>query len=404
MKQIKKCIIILFIILGFGQIFAQKTPYDSADTQTKQLLSEIDNLITEKKYETAYSKTDDIENEYTLTKRIEIATSYFAQSMMHQMFAFKDLEKDETLHSVRTNDGTFSMVMFDPVEAVKKYVEENGAKPILDYALAVYYDSVYYCYGENWLISIDEIINNIVKYAQSGLDNGYYEDWILSELAVFYRRQNNNNKSYETYTKKQQLGFEFTVDDNYNFAWVLLNKGDTKKAVEYAEKSIIGYKDNAQYQADAFLLCTELYTDLKDYKKAEKKYKEWESKTPEDYRIYFNRIYFYGLQNNKDKSIENAKKLFTYGPSNPSTTQMAMQKFYDTKHSDWIKTYFETLIQEYQKDSLALQNLYFHFAYYYSIEKNNEKCKENAVKAREYFTSNDTLTDEISNMLDSFFN
>ena len=404
MKQIKKCIILIFIILGFGQIFAQKTPYDSADIQTKQLLSEIDNLITEKKYEAAFSKTDDIENEYTLTKRIEIATSYFAQSMMHQMFAFKDLGKDETLHSVRTNDGTFSMVMFDPVEAVKKYVESNGAKPILDYALAVYYDSVYYCYGENWLISIDEIINNIVKYAQCGLDNGYYDDWILSELAVFYRRQNINDKSYETYIKKQQLGFDFSEDDNYNFAWVLLSKGDTKKAVEYAEKSIIGYKDNAQYQADAFLLCTELYTDLKDYKKAEKKYKEWESITPKDYRICYNKIYFYGLQNDKDKSIENAKILFTYGPSNPSTTQMAMQKFYDTKHSDWIPTYFETLIQEYQKDSLALQNLYFHFAYYYSIEKNNEKCKENAVKAREYFTSNGTLTDEISNMLDSFFN
>ena len=50
---------------------------------------------------------------------------------MHRMFAFKDLAANEDLIELRKSDGEFSMIVFDPVEAIETYYKNNPKSLIL---------------------------------------------------------------------------------------------------------------------------------------------------------------------------------------------------------------------------------------------------------------------------------
>ena len=95
----KKVFLVLLCAFLVSAVYS-KNIYDSADEETKALIEQADQLIEERKYETAFGLLSSDANEYIIAKRTEIATNYFAQSLMHQVFAFKDLEESETLYRI----------------------------------------------------------------------------------------------------------------------------------------------------------------------------------------------------------------------------------------------------------------------------------------------------------------
>nr|MCR5612310.1 hypothetical protein [Treponema sp.] len=95
----KKLLLLLVLLLSAATLSA-KNVYDGADEATKKLLAEVDACIYQKKYATAFSKLSEQDNEYVIAKRVDVAINYFVQSMMHQMFAFKDLDEDDDLEYV----------------------------------------------------------------------------------------------------------------------------------------------------------------------------------------------------------------------------------------------------------------------------------------------------------------
>ena len=98
----KSCLILLLIMLLVGFLFADTNVYEKMDLNTKKVIQEVDKLIEERKYETAFGTlTTANENEYILAKKIELCTNYFVQSMMHQLFAFKNLVDNEDIYDVR---------------------------------------------------------------------------------------------------------------------------------------------------------------------------------------------------------------------------------------------------------------------------------------------------------------
>ena len=121
----------VFALFCAALVFAQKSPYDGAPADTQVLLKKADGLIQKEQYESAFGALNALDDEFMLAKKIEIAINYFAQSMMHQMFAFKNLKKGETLYDVRSGGGSYSLVLFDPVKAVEEFKKKNGDKPVL---------------------------------------------------------------------------------------------------------------------------------------------------------------------------------------------------------------------------------------------------------------------------------
>ena len=145
----KRFVAAVFALFFAVSVFAQKNPYNGASAGTQVLLKKANEFVQKEQYESAFASLSDGSDEFVLAKQIEIAINYFAQSIMHQMFAFKNLKKGETLYAVRAGAGSYSAVPFDPVKAVEEYEKKNGEKPVLHYALGLYYDDVLLRYRDS---------------------------------------------------------------------------------------------------------------------------------------------------------------------------------------------------------------------------------------------------------------
>ncbi|MBO4507558.1 MAG: hypothetical protein J5747_02855, partial [Spirochaetaceae bacterium] len=126
----KKLLFSLICLFVFGFSLFGWDVYSDADDATKAVLAKVDALIEQEQYQSAFGATngEGCQEEYLLAKRIEIATNYFAQSIMHQMFAFKNLEEGQTLYDVRTGTGDYSLMMFDPAVSAGSYMAAHGEK------------------------------------------------------------------------------------------------------------------------------------------------------------------------------------------------------------------------------------------------------------------------------------
>lgn len=282
---VKKIFALAALASVLAGAIAQKNPYSGADEATAALLERVDKLIEQQQYESAFAAVSGGENEYVLAKQIEICINYFSQSMMHQMFAFKNLAPGETLHDVRGGTGEFSMVMFNPVEAVAAFKKKNGEKPILDYALGLYYDDVLSRYGEQWLVSEEELVSNTIEYLQKAFDGDCYDSYSLSVLGLAYYRLGDVVHARTVYEKKIDAGFALSADDCFNLGAICYRMNDFEKALEYAAQSIEKYDDSPEYQSDAYIVCVRICIAMQHYAQAKKYLSECKARFPNDYRI-----------------------------------------------------------------------------------------------------------------------
>lgn len=392
------------MIFSCFSAFALKGPYDTADSKTKKKLDEINKLIKQEKYETAFNTIPDEENEYYIAKKIEINIYYFSQSIMHQLFALKDLEPGETLHDVRTGDGQYNIRFGDPVKLVEEFVAKNGEKPILNYILGLYYDDVYLHYGDQWLISTNELFQKIAEYLQKAVDANCYDSWAASELALTYMRLNKFEDAYKIFNLKLKEKLEFTIDDNYNYGITCSKLNDNEKALKCFEQSIKDYADNKDYLYDAYYLSAETSIVLNQIDKAEKYLLEARKIISEDYRVSNYFIIVYGLKKDKVNTLKYAKELFDCAPENPTGPQMIMKAFYNCNIGDWLPDVFESCLKDYKDSVGAMQNLYFHYSIVMYDAGNKEKTLELVNKAKEAFNKNGALTKDIENMLNQMIN
>ena len=261
----KKFLFSLICLFVFGTSLFGWDVYSGANDVTKATLAKVDALIEQEQYQSAFAAASgEGEEEYLLAKRIEIATNYFAQSIMHQMFAFKNLEEGQTLYDVRTGTGDFSLMMFDPVIAVAK----NGETPILDYALGAYYADVRGRYGDQWLITVDELYKKEEENFRKAYDAGVYDAYSLSELGLAYAYFGDNDSAISIYVAKEKE-YELTGNDDYNYGFCFLRTGQSEKGAFYLANSIPKYADNPQYQYDSYSLVVQVYIiTLKDFESA----------------------------------------------------------------------------------------------------------------------------------------
>ncbi len=396
----KKCFFLVLIILCFTVSLFAKDVYSDADAKTKAVLANVDELIEKRQYQSAFDELRKADNEFLLAKKVEVTIYYFAKSTMHQMFAFKNLSENETLYDVRIGDGTFNMVLFDPVKAINEFVAKNGEKPILNYALGLYYNDVKDCYGDQWFIPSKELIDKTVFYLQKAYDSGCYDEYSLSFLATGYYRQGDYNSAIKVYEAKLKE-FEFTATDNYHYGIILWFTDNGKKGAEFVKKSIEGYKDSPVYQSDAYLVVARIYISIADYKTAEEYLKKCGEAFPDDYRIAQFGIGLYARQNQKKKALDAAYKLFDKGHAKPAVSRMIMEQYTDAGKTDYLLDFFKQAVKKYSNDSIACENLYFHYSDLLLTMGKKSEAAEMATKAREFFEKNGHLTPEIDEILQS---
>ncbi|NLC93967.1 MAG: hypothetical protein GX677_11070, partial [Treponema sp.] len=153
-RKFIECCFLCFII-SFS--YSENDIYFDADQNTKILITNTDQLIKDRRYESAFNNLGKIDtNEYIIAKKVEICLNYFVQSIKHQMFAFKDLQNNEDIYKLRGEKGTYNIIVYDPVKVIQTF-DKNESSAILNKALGDYYYEINLRYKGRWIISDEEV-------------------------------------------------------------------------------------------------------------------------------------------------------------------------------------------------------------------------------------------------------
>lgn len=331
-KSINYFLAVISTVLLTSAAFAQDIPdpYAPADAATKQILDETNALISDEKYESAFNHlSKDNTNEYIIAKKIEICDNYFASSIMHQMFGFKDLEAGENLNDIRKNGGSFNSIVFDPVAIVTDYEAKNNTSAILEKSLGDYYMSVYNHYQGNWNENDQDVLAHCIQYYDLAYGKNCYTVQSLDDFSYACLLTKDYSKAAELLEK--ELNYQSDPNIHYNLAITYINMSNTEKAASEAEQAALGYDTNLDYKIDAYLLCADCMLAGNNVDKA-KQYAEMAASFSEnDYRIFDEYLEIYLVAKDYDNASKYADKLFAVAPENPSATQMIFKRYYNKK-------------------------------------------------------------------------
>ena len=398
MKTKKPLIFIILLFCTFA-LFAQRNVYAGADAQTQAALENADKLVEQKQYATAFDSLS-MDNEFFIAKKTEIAINYFLQSLMHTMFILEDLTEEQSLMELRANlTGAYNMTYFDPAKVIQEYVEKNGPKPILDYTLGLYYSDVLRRYQGRWLISDEELVNNTIEYLLKAYENDCWDAWSVSELACAYMKNGEHETALKFYSVKLDNKEDFSIDDDYNFGLCNYFCGYYPQAQIYMEKSIKNYEDAPDYLYDTYWFLSAIYINTQQYDEALKALDNCRTLDMGDYRLIQRYITFYAIIKDKAKTLEASADFFQLGPENPSVPQIIIQEYFDRYVQDWLPDFFEQELQRPDLSNGTLQNLYFHYTASLSYLDRKEEAAIVAEKVREVFRLDDSLTDDIEQLL-----
>lgn len=267
----KRKIITLFIILMVSSLFAEKwNIYAGADQATLDTIKKCDEQIAQRQYASAANTVGVCSNEYIIYKYIEVCTQYFAQSMMHSLFAFKNLEEGETLYDVRTGEGSYSITYRDePDTIIDNYKKEHGNSMVLELARANYYYDALSRYGEQWLKTPDEILTLVKDVYSRAVEKEIYDERVMDNYAYLVLQERNfpySEKLYTLLTEKDPTNGGYW----YNLAISRMYQENYQGAIEPAKMAVENPEENPNYHLDAYTLLADAYSYSKDFEAAEK--------------------------------------------------------------------------------------------------------------------------------------
>jgi tetratricopeptide (TPR) repeat protein len=375
-KSNRLLIMVLFLLLqvsGFAQL-------DSDITK------EANDLITGKKYESAFKLLQDTDPgnkkpDIVLLKE-KIAINYFVSSMMHQMFAFKDLEKNQDLMDYRGKQGTFGMYTFAINDVLDTLIKQFPDNYSLYKGLAEFYYDAQQRYGDKWLKDDSIVSDLIVKNYQIVIDHNLVDDKAYYVLGLEKLTHNKKRESIPYFLKAIELKKDI-ADAHYNVAYAYLFEKDLKNALKYALNSLELYKD-VDNKGDAARMVAEIYADLKDEKNALKYYELANTIAGSNYYNLRPLLHIY-VRNGSPKASATLDAFYKLGPDKPAIYQDLMDIYSASKKIpvliDFLKSKFATYRD--QKEVMGSLNFYLGVLY---LPTDKKTAKAYFLKSKEVFS------------------
>lgn len=358
---------------------------------SQQSIEQVDKLLKEEKYDTAFKLLDEIDPEnqdpeYVL-KKLDIALNYFVKSISHQLFAFKDLKEGEDLHDLREygENQSFSMYMFPINEILDTLIIQHPNNYELYKSLGEFYYEVHLKYGQNWLIEESEVLNRMNKNFKIAAENGV-SDYLTHYCLGYYQvLEESYDKAIPHFLKSIILDSTYPTS-YYNLSICYLYTDQPNIGANYAVKSIDLY-DNIGYKADAARVAAVLYKQIEDFDNALKYYKLSDQIQPGNYYT-INQLLELQLELGLMKESEKtADSFFKLDPTNPRICSDLVEIYTITKKEKELLEFFNRKLEEYNSDNEVLGNIYFHIGQYHLSNEDKIKAKENFLIARKSFES-----------------
>jgi len=373
-----KKITILFLNLTFLSL----SIFGQTEIQT---IKKTNKFITEKKYETAFNLLDkfDAKNdkpEIVLLKE-KILLNYFVTSIMHQLFALKDLNKDEDILDYRGKNGSYNMHIFPVDSILTRLIKIYPDNCKLHKGLADYYYEVHLKYGGRWLKDDNELFRLTETNYQKAIEGNCADYLSYYVLGYINLTQEKYKKSIPYFLKsiKNNNGY---ASSHYNLAYAYLFTDDRKNALKYAVNSYDLYKDKV-YKSDAARMIGQIYTELKDDKNALKYYEIANKIDPNNYYNIKPILNLYIKMNNR-KAKEMTKVFFDLAPINTTIYDNLEEIYFRYKKGNKLIDFYKSQFSVFKDNPKVQGNLNFYLARIY-LKTDKKFAKDYFVKAKREF-------------------
>ncbi len=295
----------------------------------------------------------------------EIVLNYFVTSIMHQMFALKDLEIDEEIMDYRGKEGAFGMQSFEVGKILEKLIKEHPDNCALYNGLGEFYYEVFLKYQGNWLKDDNELQKLMKINFQKAIDGGCAD--FLSYYVLGYQAlvEGKNKECIPFFRESIELNAEFP-SSHYNLAYAYLFLNDRENAAHYAENSYKLYTD-PEYKSDAARMLGQIYAELNEESRALVYFEEADSIDPGN---------FYNLRPILDIQVKTghpdaAKTLsafFNLAPGNPSIYNTLEDIYYSYKKENELIAFYKVQLDEFKGDYEVIGSLDFYLGKIYLNE------------------------------------
>lgn len=373
MKKITTLILTLFTLTTFGQT-------------ENETIKKANDLIANKKYESAFNLLDSFDSKNSkpdiVLLKADILLKYFVTSIMHQMFALKDLEKNEDIMDYRGKEGSFGMQMFQVDSILESLIKIYPNNCKLYKGLGEFYYEAHLKYGGKWLKDDSELFPLMQTNFQKAID-GNCADY-LSHYVLGYTNlaQEKYEKSIPYFLKSIELNKDYP-SSHYNLAYAYLYTDDRQNALKFAKNSLDLYTDQT-YKSDAARMLGQIYTELKDDNNALANYELADKIDPGNYYNLKPLLNIYVKTDNK-KTNETAKVFFNLAPANSTIYNDLEDIYYGNKKENDLITFYKSQLSA-SKDNDKIQgNLNFYLGKIY-IDTDKKLAKEYFLKAKDIFS------------------
>lgn len=366
-------------------------------------LEKANALINEKKYESAYMVLDEADPSnqdpaITMAKT-DLFLNYFVTSIMHQIFALKDLEPDEDLMDIRGSDGSYSMFAFAPDSVLLRLIERYPENYALRKSLGNYYHEVHLKYTQNWLEPDTIVIRRFFENYKLAFDNGVFDYWSLYGMGYAYLLKQEYEKAIPFFEQSVSLKDD-EAPTHYNLAYAYLFTDQREKCIESAGKALKLY-DYPAYKADAARMIAVCWTELDEPEKSLEYYLQANEIQPED---YYTLKPLLELEVRLDKKTypERTREFFLLAPGNPTIYQDLIGIYMDYDKAGELLDFLDSQHKTYKDDNKVNGNLYFYKAVIQYDMEDFKMSKTNFEKARAIFKEVYAPGHRVFNVIDSY--
>lgn len=350
-----------------------------------EIIKKANDFIDNKKYESAFKLLENFDPsnakpDIVLLKE-HIAINYFVTSLMHQMFAFKDLEKNEQIMDYRGQVGSFGMYSFPANEILDSLIKIYPTNYNLFKGLGDFYYDAQQRYEGNWLKDGDTLANLIITNYQVVIDHHQADYFVYYKVGFELLNQEKIKEAIPYLLESIKLKSDF-ADANYNVAYAYLFNDDRENCLKYAKYALDLYKGK-NYKGDAARMIAQVYTEQKDDKNAIKYYELANSIDPHNYYNLKPLLAIYVKTGNKNaKDILN--KFFNLAPENPTIYNDLKGIYIGEKNVNKLIEFYKSKLPEYNSNKKVLGNLNFYIGQLY-LNLDKKTAKDYFLKAKDIF-------------------
>jgi tetratricopeptide (TPR) repeat protein len=353
----------------------------------QNVLRIADSLVLAKQYNSAFKFLNDVpgsdENSDIVLKKVDIALKWFVESIMHQMFAFKDLSQDETVEDYRGEEGKYDMYAFAVDTVLTRLILKNPHDGRLHRSLADFYFDVFWKYGDKWLVPKDSIILFMQRHYVTATENGICDYRLYHNLGVAYLQLKKSRNAIISFKKSLDLNPNF-ASSNYNLAYAFLDIDSMQSASKYAQIALGLYED-PDLKADAAHLAGLSYLGMKSYPSAISFLVLADSLKPNNYYFHLNLLQAYLGGRQSTQADKTATSLFEMGPKNPRICSDIVKAYSKSSLKSSLPPLLSGFAESHFRDPEVVGNVYFHLSSYYEQEKDSSAAIVNLGKARSTF-------------------